>query len=316
MRSPAADPSPDATTATTTTTATATTSAAAPKTGSPLTPVPRAEAFRRACRYEWRHLAGLRSTWVLLGVAAVLSLLTGITVLLDVDAGGPPMSAAAMADIVTWAPLATQVPALCFFLLVLGTGPVSTDLVRGAARTTWLAVNGRGTAYAAKCLVGFLVGAATATAGALLGSLSSALVLAASGAAQPEWGRVVAPALRFGLWMGCWALLCLALVSLIRSRIIPVLFLCMWPLIVERLLGGLLGRIPGLDGIGGLLPFAAGRAMLTDVSAYPADDRPFARALVGSDLATVPATGLFCLYTALIAAAGCWAYCRRDATSG
>ncbi|MFJ8012749.1 ATP-binding cassette domain-containing protein [Streptomyces sp. NPDC096339] len=77
-------------------------------------------------------------------------------------------------------------------------------------------------------------------------TLSSALVLAASRAAQPEWGRVVEPALRF----------------------------------------------------------AAGRAMLTDVSAYPADDRPFARALVGSDLATAPATGLFCLYTVLIAAAG------------
>ncbi|MFB6614745.1 hypothetical protein ACFCV9_11110 [Streptomyces sp. NPDC056367] len=305
MRSPVADPSPRAT--------------VTPDAGTaPLTPVTRAEAFRRACRYEWRHLAGLRSTWVLLGVAGVLSLLTGVTVLLDLDPGEvePPVTAAAMADVITWAPLATQVPALCFFLLVLGTGPVSTDLVRGAARTTWLAVNGRGTAYAAKCLVGFLVGAATASASALLGALSSALVLATAGGAQPEWGRVVVPALRFSLWMGCWALLCLALVSLIRSRIVPVLFLCMWPLIVERLLGGLLGRLPGLDGVGGWLPFAAGRAMLTDVSAYPADDRPFARALVGSDLATAPATGLFCLYTALIAAAGCWAYCRRDATSG
>lgn len=309
MRSQATGPSPRAT--------------AAPEAGStpltpasPLTPVSRAEAFRRACRYEWRHLAGLRSTWVLLGVAAVLSLLAGVTVLLDHDAGGPPVGATAVADAVTWAPLATQVPALCFFLLVLGTGPVSTDLVRGAARTTWLAVNGRATAYAAKCLVGFLVGALTAAASALLGALSCALVLAASGAAQPEWGRVVAPAVRFSLWTGCWALLCLALVALIRSRIVPVLLLCMWPLIVERLLGGLLGRIPGLDGIGGLLPFAAGRAMLTDVSAYPADDRPFARALVGSDLATASATGLFCLYTVLIAAAGCWAYCRRDAKSG
>ncbi|MGW0750021.1 hypothetical protein [Streptomyces sp. NPDC002587] len=283
----------------------------------PRTPVAvsRAEAFRRACRYEWRHLEGLRSTWILLGVVAVLSLLTGITVLLDLDKDRP-VSASTMADVIAWTPLATQVPALCFFLLVLGTGPVSTDLVRGGARTTWLAVNGRGTAYAAKCLVGFLAAAATAAGSALLGALSSSAVLAANGAPQPAWGGVVVPALRFTLWMGCWALLCLALVSLVRSRIIPVLVLCMWPLIVERLVGGALGHLPGLDGVGNWLPFAAGRAMLTDVSAYPADDRPFARALVGSHLSSGSATLLFCLYTAVIAAAGCWAYCRRDAKAG
>lgn len=90
----------------------------------------------------------------------------------------------------------------------------------------------------------------------------------------------------------------------------------MWPLIVERLVGGALGHLPGLAGVGDWLPFAAGRAMLTDVSAYPADDRPFARALVGSDLSSGTATLVFCLYTAAIAAAGCWAYCRRDAKTG
>lgn len=277
--------------------------------------VSRAEAFRRACRYEWRHLAGLRSTWILLGVVGVLSLLTGVSVLLDLDETRP-VGAADLADVITWTPLATQVPALCFFLLVLGTGPVSTDLVRGAARTTWLAVNGRGTAYAAKCLVGFVVGVATAATSALLGALSCSVVLVVGGVSQPDWTGVVVPALRFSLWMGCWALLCLALVSLIRSRIIPVLFLCIWPLIGERLVGGAVGWLPGLDGVGGWLPFAAGRAMLTDVSAYPADDRPFAQALVGSQLSSTSATALFCLYTALIAAAGCWAYCRRDAKSG
>ncbi|MGR4884628.1 hypothetical protein ACIPUC_35190 [Streptomyces sp. LARHCF249] len=273
------------------------------------------EAFLRACRYEWRHLAGLRSTWILLGVVAVLSLLTGITVLLDLDKDRP-VTPATMADVIAWTPLATQVPALCFFLLVLGTGPVSTELVRGGARTTWLAVNGRFTAYTAKCLVGFLIAAATAAGSALLGAFSSATVLAVKGAPQPEWGGVLVPALRFTLWMGCWALLCLALVSLVRSRIIPVLLLCMWPLIVERLVGGALGYLPGLDGVGDWMPFAAGRAMLTDVSAYPADDRPFAQALVGSHLSSGTATLVFCLYTAAIAAAGCWAYCRRDAKTG
>ncbi|MFG2193548.1 hypothetical protein [Streptomyces sp. NPDC048639] len=271
-----------------------------------------AEAFRRACRYEWRHLTGLRSTWALLGVVAVLSLLTGITVLLDLDRNHA-VGSAAMADVIAWTPLATQVPALCFFMLVLGTGPVSTDLVRGAARTTWLASNGRSTAYAAKCVVGFLVGAGVAAGSALLGGLSSALVLAVAGAPQPAWAGVLVPALRFVVWVGCWALLCLALVALVRSRIVPVLILCMWPLIGERIVGGLLGYVPGLNGVGDWLPFAAGRAMLTDVSAYPADDRPFAQALVGSHLSTPTATAVFCLYAVLITAAGRWAYCRRDA---
>lgn len=139
------------------------------------------EAFRRACRYEWRHLTALRSTWILLGVVAGLRLLTGITVLLDVDKQRA-VSSATVADAISWTPLATQVPALCFFMLVLGTGPVSTDLVSSAARTTWLAVNGRATAYGAKCAVGLVVGSGAAAASALLGTLSCAVTLAVFGA--------------------------------------------------------------------------------------------------------------------------------------
>lgn len=139
------------------------------------------EAFRRACRYEWRHLTELRSTWILLGVVAFLSLLTGITVLLDLR-GQNTVSSATVADTIAWTPLATQIPALCFFVLVLGTGPVSTDLLSGAGRTTWLTVNGRRTAYAAKCAVGFTVGSGVAAISALMGALSCAVTLAVAGA--------------------------------------------------------------------------------------------------------------------------------------
>lgn len=271
-----------------------------------------ADAFRRACRYEWRHLAALRSTWILLSVVTVLSVLTGITVLLDLDKQHT-VSAVTVADAIAWTPLSLQIPALCFFVLVLGTGPVSTDLVSGAARTTWLTVNGRATAYGAKCAVGFTIGTGTAAASALLGAVSCAASLAMAGAPQPHWTEVLAPAARFVAWMGCWALLCLAAVALLRSRIVPVLLLVLWPLLGERITGALLGYIPGLDGVNNWLPFAAGRAMLTDVSAYSGDEKPFAQALVGSHLSTSVAVTVFCLYTAAITAAGWWAYCQRDA---
>ncbi|WP_406408252.1 hypothetical protein OG923_06965 [Streptomyces halstedii] len=274
-------------------------------------PVGPTEAFRRACRYEWRHLTALRSTWILLGVVTVLSVLSGITILLDVDKQ-QSATPAAVADAIAWTPLSLQVPALCFFMLVLGTGPVATDLVSGAARTTWLTVNGRGTAYAAKSTVGVAVGAGTAAASALLGALSCAVTLAATGASQPAWDEIVAPATRFVVWMGCWALLCLAAVAVLRSRSVCVLFLILWPLLGERVAGALLGYLPGLHGIGNWLPFAAGRAMLTDVSAYAGEDRPFAQALIGSHLSTSTATAFFCLYTAAVAGAGIWAYCRKD----
>ncbi|MEV0749854.1 hypothetical protein AB0I75_32405 [Streptomyces sp. NPDC050273] len=271
-----------------------------------------AEAFRRACQYEWRHLAALRSTWILLGVVTVLSALNGITLLLDLDKRHT-ISPATVADVIAWTPLSVQIPALCFFMLVLGTGPVATDMVSGAAQTTWLTVNGRSTAYGAKCAVGFTMGVGTAAVSALLGALSCAVSLSVVGARQPEWAQTLAPAARFVGWMGCWALLCLALVALLRSRTVSGLFLVLWPLLGERITGGLLGYVPGLDGIGNWLPFAAGRAMLTDVSAYSGEERPFAQALVGSHLSASSGAAVFCLYTVALAAAGLWAYCRIDA---
>ncbi|MEU2108897.1 hypothetical protein [Streptomyces sp. NPDC019507] len=273
--------------------------------------MPYGQALRDACRYEWRHLAALRSTWVLLGVVAVMSLLTGPGLLIDLDERGP-ISAGSMADLLAWSPMTLQIPMLCFFVLVLGTGPVATDLVRGVARTTWLTVNGRRMAYTAKCVVGFAVGAGVAVVSALVGALSATVVLAMSGAAQPPWGAVTVPALRFVLWMGCWALLCLALVALMNNRVLPVVVLCLWPVLAERLVGVLLSYA-GLDGVDDWLPFAAGRAMLTDVTAFTGDDRSFAASMVGSQLSSTTGLAVFLLYTAAFTAAGCWAYCRREA---
>ncbi|MFJ6945762.1 hypothetical protein ACISU4_14135 [Streptomyces wuyuanensis] len=240
-----------------------------------------------------------------------MSLLAGPGLLIDLDERGP-ISAGAMGDLLAWAPMTTQIPMLCFLVLVLGTGPVATDLVRGAARTTWLTVNGPRMAYTAKCLVGFAVGAGVAAISALVGALSATVVLAVTDTPQPLWGAVTVPVLRFVLWMGCWALLSLALVALMNNRILPVVVLCLWPILAERLLGVLLGYA-GLDGAGDWLPFAAGRAMLTDVTSFTGDDRSFAVSMVGSQVSSMTGLFVFLLYTAAFSAAGCWAYCRREA---
>ncbi|MGW2208050.1 ATP-binding cassette domain-containing protein [Streptomyces sp. NPDC001781] len=204
-------------------------------------------------------------------------------------------------------------------------------VLRAGEVTGFVGANGAGKTTTIQLMLGLLrgegrtlffgrplydVGSGVAAASALLGTLSCAVTLAVSGAPQPAWGEVGAPAARFVGWMGCWALLCLALVAMLRGRVVPVLLLVLWPLLGERLAGALLGNVPGLGGVSDWLPFAAGRAMLTDVSAYSGDDRPFAQALVGSHLSTPVATAVFFAYVAAVTAAGLWAYCRRDARTG
>ncbi|MGW5303838.1 hypothetical protein ACWERF_07885 [Streptomyces griseoluteus] len=115
---------------------------------------------------------------------------------------------------------------------------------------------------------------------------------------------------------GGWAVLCPALVAMLRGRVVAVLLLVLWPLLGECLAGAPLKRVPGPDGVSDWTPFAAGRAMLTDVSACSSDDRPFAQALVGPHLSTPVAAAVFSAYAAAVTAAGLWAYCRRNTGRG
>ncbi|MFF7977283.1 hypothetical protein [Streptomyces sp. NPDC007905] len=274
--------------------------------------VTRAEAFRRACLFELRHLTGLRSTWIVLTLIAALSLYPGVVALFVLH-HGEKVTTNDLISTILWSPQIAQVSALGFYLMVLATGPVSTELVRGTARTTWLAVGGRTTAYWAKC-------ATSAAIGAFVALASSAVELISVGAASlvrqarfTGFTGLLVPSGRLMLWTACWMVLCTAVASLVRNRVVPILVLCLGPLLAERVIALLISQIPGihLEGIGAWLPFAAGRAMLVDVASLPEDQKLFTSALVGSDLSVPAATAAFLAWTATAAFSGFAVYRRR-----
>jgi len=203
---------------------------------------------------------------------------------------------------------------LALLLIAIGTGPVSTDLARGAARTTWLTLASRTTAFGAKIGVGAALTAAVAAASALSAGAAGALSLALAGLPQPAWGQTLPALLRFVLVMACWPVVAGSVAALVRNRAGTVLVLVVWPLIAERLTGLLLGRLTGADGLGGWLPFAAARAAMAGSpdGAATAEDAAFARTMLGSDLTPWAGLTVYCLFTVALAVAGAWAYRRRD----
>lgn len=225
----------------------------------------RGEVWWRACRYEARHLAALRSTWILLGIVGLLAVWVPVAAPFIVESSKDttdPM----LVESVQWTPSLMQMPTLGFYLLVLATGPVSAELMRGGARTTWLTAASRSYAFWSKCAVGAATGVAVSVVTALLEVGGLAVVATAKGIHQPLWGQLMAAAVRLAVWMACWMVLCASVSALLRNRVGPVLVLLLVPSLGERILGALSSQIPGLDlsAMGDWLPFAAGQSMLSD----------------------------------------------------
>ncbi|MEW2132076.1 hypothetical protein [Streptomyces sp. NPDC005435] len=256
---------------------------------------PRTQAWWRACRYEVRNLGALRSTWIVLGVIAALAL--WVPVAAPFVATAKDLTDPSLVESVQWSPSLTQMPALGFFLMVLATGPVSAELTRGAARTSWLTAASRSYAFWAKSAVGAAIGAVVSVLTALLEVGGLALVAVAEGFPQPLWVRLLAAALRLALWTACWMTLCTAVSALLRNRVGPVLVLFLAAPAGERLLAAGLARIPGphLSAVADWLPFAAGRTMLSEGAT--------AQGLLGG--------AVFVAFTAAVAVAGHAVYGRR-----
>ncbi|MGA5220241.1 hypothetical protein ACPCAE_29790 [Streptomyces cinereoruber] len=285
----------------------------APSSGTLLAPATRGEALRRAVRYEWRHLAALRSTWILLGVVAALSLAAGLTAPFGLEAGEAP-SFWTLVTAFQMDAISMQLPLSALILLPTATGPVATEITRGAARTTWLTLADRPTAFAAKLLVGSVLGALTALGGAALVVLSAAAALTVTGYGYPDWSRTLPGLLGYTFFMTCWPVIAASVVALVRSRVAAALLLVLWPLLGERITGILLDFVPGLDALAGRLPFGAGRAaMAPGVDSLPETDRVLVEAFVGSDLSAGTGAAVFAGFTVTVATIGAWSYIRRDA---
>ncbi|AYN41613.1 hypothetical protein D9753_25110 [Streptomyces dangxiongensis] len=274
--------------------------------------ISRTEALRRACLFELRHLTGLRSTWIVLALIAALSAYPGVASLFILHPGDKVTTDDLLSTIL-WTPQVAQISTLGFYLMVLATGPVSTELIRGTARTTWLTVGGREIAYWAKCATGAVLGAVIAWAASAAELLTVGVGVLIRRAHWTGFTDLLMPIGRLMLWSACWMVLCTAVASLMRNRVGPILILILGPLLAERLLAVLIGQMPwkALDHIAGWLPFAAGRAMLVDVSSLPEDQRLFTSVLVGSDLSAPVAALVFMAWTALAACAGFALYRRR-----
>lgn len=269
--------------------------------------------LRLAAAYEWHHLRGLRSTWILLSVAAVLAVGNGVSLLLVADADTAP-TPAAVADALQWAPTATQLPLLALLLISIGTGSVTADLTRGTAPTTWLTASSRHTAFVAKACVASLVLTTTAVATALITGASGAVTLAVGDMPQPAWGEALPALWRFVLVMACWPVIAASIAALVRNRTATVLVLVLWPLIIERAFGLLLSRLLGADDLPGLLPFAAARAAMSgSPDADDGTDAALTQTLLGSELGPWTGLAVHAVFTFAIGAAGAWHYCRRDA---
>ncbi|MFG2987469.1 hypothetical protein ACGFYQ_40725 [Streptomyces sp. NPDC048258] len=273
----------------------------------------RATALRRALRYEWRHVSALRSTWILLGAVAALSLVAGLTSPIGLDPGTAP-SSWSMTTAFQMDAISMQIPLSALLLLPLATGPVATEFSRGTARTTWLTLASRRTAFAAKITLGGALGALSALGGTVLVASSATIALAVSGKAQPNWAQTLPGLLGYTIFMTCWPVIAASVVALVRSRVSAALLLVLWPLLGERIAGVLLRLAPGLEALAGRLPFGAGRAaMAARVDTLPEADRALVEAFVGSDLSTGTGTAVFIGFTTVMAALGAWSYVKRDA---
>ncbi|KNB51514.1 hypothetical protein AC230_14100 [Streptomyces caatingaensis] len=262
---------------------------------------------RRALRYEGKRLSSLRSPWILAGIVVLIGIGNGI------DIGLHDYSPAATADVLQFAPLASQAPMSAFLLFAFGATAISAEYAHQAARSTFLTLSSRRTAYAAKVAVTSVTAAAVALGSSLLGALIASGMRAVRGEPSLGWLGLPAPMASFTVVMLCWPALAAGLTALVRNRLPVIMFLLLWPLVLERLVGLLLGRIPGFSAVPGHLPFAASRAALYCLRGDDDfEDAGFTRALLGSDVH--PALGLliFCAFTVGVVVAGGAAYTRRD----
>ncbi|MGY3203051.1 hypothetical protein ACVW19_003566 [Streptomyces sp. TE5632] len=273
---------------------------------------PAGTALKRALNFEWLRLKGLRSTWAVLGALTVLALLNGVLLPMEAvepEGGGQPfVDVARLVETLQFNAIAMQLPLSAWLLVfVFGTGPIASEFRHQTARTAWLTVGGRGLSYTAKLLVGALGALTGSTVGLGLGIGAGSTALAVRGLPQPDWPAASGPLLRYLIVMTFLPVLAGGLAASVRSRLVTVLSIALWPLLLERIFGLAVASVTGADEVRSWLPFAAARAAMNGA------EQPdgFTEALIGSDLAPLTGLSTFCFYATVLACCGWLGYRRR-----
>ncbi|MET9678649.1 hypothetical protein [Streptomyces coeruleorubidus] len=274
-------------------------------------------ALKHALLFEFMRLKGLRSTWAVLAALAALSMLNGALLPMEATEADPglegpsPGGIGHLVDSLQFNPIGMQLPLSAWLLMfALGTGPVTTEFSHRTARTAWLTVGTRKLSYTAKLITGAAGALIASAAGLALSVAVGSAALAATGLPQPDWWAACGPLSRYVLVMACLPVLAAGLAACVRSRLLAVLTLTLWPLMLERVFGLLVERIPGTGDVSAWLPFAAARAAMSGHE----DPDGFTEALIGSNLSPLTGLTVFCVGTVLVAWCGWQVYRRREAS--
>jgi ABC-2 type transport system permease protein len=192
---------------------------------------------------ELRRLRTTRSTWVLLGVALVLTLATAAAMLGDVGfVDMPPKGSLELRDAV----LSSAGPAL-YPLLVLGVLAVTGEFHHHTVTSTFLVTPGRRTVIAANAFACAIVAACTTVV--LLAVAFGAGLLTGAFAATMD-GDLAKVVLTTVLVSVLWITLGVGVGSVVHNQTIAVVVPLLWFLVVEMLLRayGLVWLQPWLPG--------------------------------------------------------------------
>lgn len=267
-----------------------------------------------ALRYEWTRLRTLRSTWWITGGALVAGIVVsllfswGFRSNLRSGAGSGGLRFDAVGGVVVTQLAGTgEVPSMVGFVLaIIGILAWGHEYRYGLVRTSLTALNSRRRLWLAKYLVvGAWVGC-WAFVISLVSGLASIPML--HGLAPVFVGETWSVMLRNVVLVVLLTWLAMGLTSVTRSQVFSLVGIFLWPLLVETLLTLFFVLIPALRphrDVLRFLPFAASRRIVDALGS--------AGSTFGLPLSPLGGTIVFGVVAAVLVAASCWLFLRRDA---
>jgi ABC-2 type transport system permease protein len=268
-----------------------------------------------ALHYEWVRIRTLRSTYWMTGLALLLpAVLAGLLAAFLPDNWWDQAGQAVGGLLVLGGLTFTPLPLNAIFMAMIGAFAFGHEYRYGTILQSLAAVPQRDKLIIAKLLMVSAWSLAVAIVGVLV---NWGLVVGLSGHSIDLVASPVGPAiLGYLFYVVMWGVLGAGLAALIRNLPVTIVFLFVFPLIVEPILQAVLMFVPGLESIrdaANYLPFAAGLATTNTLGASELGQ------LLGGEAATTDApsrlvSGLtFTLWIALIVSPAWILFKKRDA---